>query len=506
VQNLTLTEGVGTVTLDWNYPADDGGSAVLGYRIYRGLNGTVAMLAMVNSLTFTDHYTVSGLVHIYWIVALNAWGAGPESPQMNITPGDVPVPGLPAPSYLLATVGDGTVALTWDPMTSLGVEGFRIYRSGGGNFSFLNAQAGNTYTDTGLVNGLTYTYRVRCFIGESDGENASVDARPGRTPGAPTLNGQVAVDRITLSWTVPADGGSEISGYRLYRTPGGGTRVLLAYLSGTAYVDEAVLGGMNYTYMVTALNAFGESAPSNVVVLRTSPLPEPEADVPSAPYLSSVNGGNISIALLWNVPSDTGDGPLMGYNIYRGTSALSLQLLAMVPAGTTSYVDSAVASGTTYYYCVSALNQWGEGEASRVLSTSLSTAEVPGPVDVDAQEGQGRIVLTWSAPDEGSSPVTGYNIYRRAEGGERKHIATVPAGTDSFVDGSVDVGTEYDYWVTAVNAAGEGDMPDEPASGIPLAVITGEAEISPIHSIGLVMGVLGLAGAVAAIVLVLRKN
>ncbi len=506
VQNLTLIEGEAVITLNWDAPADDGGSAVLGYRVFRELNGTVTMLATVSAMTFTDHDVVGGLLHEYWIVAMNAYGAGPESIRVNATPEDIDVEGLPAPAYLLATVGNGTVTLTWDPMASFDVDGFRVFRSDGGNFTFLVAQPGSTYTDTGLVNGETYTYRVQCFIGTSTGENASVDAMPGKAPEAPTLNGQVAVDRITLGWSVPENGGSAIIGYRLYRTPGTGTTVLLASLIGTGYIDTSVLTGVNYTYMVTALNAFGEGSPSNTIVLRTTTQPSPSVDVPAEPYLSSATGGNTSISLLWNVPSDTGDGPISGYNVYRGTSALSAQLLVSVPAGTTTYVDGTVVYGTTYYYWVSALNQWGESEPSRMLSATLIVLAVPGEVDVDVDEGQGRITLNWDVPDEGSSSVTEYRIYRRGETGDRQLIATVPAGTDTFVDGSVEAGVEYDYWVTAVNAAGEGPLADAPVSGVPLAIIAGEAEIGPLPMIALALGAVGLLIAIVAVVLVLRKK
>lgn len=506
VRDLTLVEGEGLVTLSWLAPAEDGGSAVLGYRVFRELNGTVVMLAMVSSLTFGDHDLINGLKHTYWVVALNAWGAGPESARVNITPEEIVVEGLPAPAYLLATVGNGSVVLTWDPMSSFAVDGFRVFRSDGTNLTFLIAQPGSSYTDTGLVNGVAYTYVVYAFIGTANGENATVTAVPGTVPGAATLNGQVAVDRITLGWSVPESNGAQIIGYRLYRTPGTGTKVLLASLTGNGYVDTAVLAGVNYTYMVTALNAFGEGAPSNLMVLRTSQQVAPSVDVPAEPYLSTATGGNTSVSLLWNVPSDTGDGPITGYNVYRGTSPLAVQLLVSVPAGTTTYVDGTAVFGTTYYYCVSALNQWGESEPSRVLSASLIVLAVPGEVDVEVDEGQGRITLSWDVPDEGSSSVTEYRIYRRGETGDRQLIATVPAGTDTFVDGSVEAGAEYDYWVTAVNAAGEGPFSDTPVTGTPLAVITGEAEPGPVPMIALALGAIGMLVAAVAVVLVLRRK
>jgi fibronectin type 3 domain-containing protein len=267
-----------------------------------------------------------------------------------------------------------------------------------------------------------------------------------------------------------------------------------------------MLTGVNYTYMVTAFNAFGEGAPSNTLIMHTSQQASPATDVPADPYLSSVTGGNASISLLWNVPSDTGDGAITGYNVYRGTSPLAAQLLVSVPAGTTTYLDGTAVYGSTYYYWVSALNQWGESELSRMLSASLVALATPGEVDVDVDEGQGRITLSWSVPDEGSSSVTEYRIYRRGETGDRQLIATVPAGTEIFVDGSVEAGVEYDYWVTAVNSAGEGPLADTSVAGVPLAIIAGEAEVGPMPMVALALGVIGLLVAMVAVVLVLRKK
>jgi hypothetical protein len=72
--------------------------------------------------------------------------------------------------------------------------------------------------------------------------------------------------------------------------------------------------------------------------------------------------------------------------------------------------------------------------------------------------------LSWTAPDNGGSPITGYNIYRRVGAGTFTLLATVtvPGYTDSgFTPGDV-------YHVTASNAQGEGPYcPDV----IPLVVV-----------------------------------
>jgi len=498
-------QGNDGVLVVWHMPV--GSTAPTTFLIYRGATpDSMGSIAIVDG-DMNEYLDVAGTAGMYYALrSSNQYGVGNLSEVFLATLGGSEEAAIPAPSYLLATVGNGSVTLTWDPMTSFGVDGFRVFRSEGGNFTLLSAQPGSTYVDTGLVNGVTYTYRVYAFIDTSDGENASVEATPGTMPGAPTLNGQEAVDRITLGWSVPENGGSAIVGYRLYRTPGTGMTVLLASLTATGCVDTTVLAGVNYTYMVTALNAFGEGSPSNTIVLRINTEVSPNVDVPAEPYLSTVTGGNASITLLWNVPSDTGDGPITGYNVYRGTGPLTAELLVSVPAGTMSYMDGTAVYGTTYYYWVSALNQWGESELSRMLSASLIALAVPGEVVVDVEEGQGRITLTWSVPNEGSSSITEYRIYRRGETGDRQLIATVPADTDTFVDGSVEVGLEYDYWVTAVNAAGEGPLSDTPVSGVPLAVITGVAEPGPLPIIAVALGAIGLLVAVVAVVLVLRKK
>jgi hypothetical protein len=88
-------------------------------------------------------------------------------------------------------------------------------------------------------------------------------------PSAPTLSGKAgSSSRPTnvLSWKAPFDGGSPITGYRLYRKTSASAYSLLASLSATAtsYTDK-VKPKTAYTYKLTAVNANGEGAASNEV-------------------------------------------------------------------------------------------------------------------------------------------------------------------------------------------------------------------------------------------------
>ena len=73
----------------------------------------------------------------------------------------------------------------------------------------------------------------------------------------------------------------------------------------------------------------------------------------------------------------------------------------------------------------------------------------------------GSVHLDWSEPDNGGSPLTGYNVYRRTDPGTYgAPLATVtigcPACKTTYDDTTTVAGTAYFYKVTALNAIGEG--------------------------------------------------
>lgn len=93
-QNLEAQAGpgVGEITLTWQTPAFDGGTAVTNYRIHRStLNGgPYAQIAQVgNVLTYTDTGRELGTTYYYVVSAVNAIGEGPHSNQAD-APGTEP--------------------------------------------------------------------------------------------------------------------------------------------------------------------------------------------------------------------------------------------------------------------------------------------------------------------------------------------------------------------------------------------------------------------------------
>ncbi|MGH9226155.1 MAG: hypothetical protein ACRD2W_20755 [Acidimicrobiales bacterium] len=67
------------------------------------------------------------------------------------------------------------------------------------------------------------------------------------------------------------------------------------------------------------------------------------------------------------------------------------------------------------------------------------------------------IALSWSPPSSpGGPPFTTYRIYRGTGPSGLTKVADVPAGTTAYVDGAATSRLVFWYYVTAVNAAGEG--------------------------------------------------
>jgi hypothetical protein len=79
------TNGGPGVTVFWSPPSSSGGSAVTGYRVYRGLDPTaMSLLATTggSARNYTDAATTSNVLYWYYVTAVNAAG---ESPPSNFT-------------------------------------------------------------------------------------------------------------------------------------------------------------------------------------------------------------------------------------------------------------------------------------------------------------------------------------------------------------------------------------------------------------------------------------
>ncbi len=114
----------------------------------------------------------------------------------------------------------------------------------------------------------------------------------------------------------------------------------------------------------------GYGGPANLTKKRLPIGPVP----PSAPQnlvASSVSDG---ISLSWSPPTSDGGSPITSYKIYRGTISGTETYFTSVTD--TSYTDTSVSAGTTYYYKVSAVNIAGEGPPSNEANATFGPPKI----------------------------------------------------------------------------------------------------------------------------------
>ena len=230
-------------------------------------------------------------------------------------------------------------------------------------------------------------------------------------------------------------------------------RVLVAYADGC--IDDCI-GGTAYSKASLATIArqsggIGLFGAYDGQIFRTAP---------GAPVLAGIAGNAVS-HLTWTDGSD-GNSPITSHNLYRGTSSGGETLLATLSGTASSYDDSAVTNGLTYYYQVSASNAVGGSPRSNELSlTPRFTAAPSAPLRLKATGKKSGILLTWSPPkDSGTAPVTNYRVYRSTAPGLETLLTTV-GKTTNFIDSNVTSGTTYYYQVSAVNSVGESPRSNE---------------------------------------------
>ncbi|MBA3242445.1 MAG: PKD domain-containing protein, partial [Acidobacteria bacterium] len=129
------------------------------------------------------------------------------------------------------------------------------------------------------------------FARQSGGKTlfAAFDPNGPTIPKSPAVTATRDAAGVHLSWTVPADGGSPITSYRVFRRSGAGAAAQIAEVPATqlSYDDTTADPNTTYFYHVRAVNAVGESAfcPGNEVVpgAVVDPCTMPGARVTSDP-------------------------------------------------------------------------------------------------------------------------------------------------------------------------------------------------------------------------------
>jgi fibronectin type 3 domain-containing protein len=278
------------------------------------------------------------------------------------------------PAGLTATAGNSVVTLIWTAST--GATGYNVKRAttNGGPYTQLAQLAAptlNGYTDSSVTNGTAYYYVVSSL--NAAGESAN-SAQASATPIAPSVPPAAPANLtatpgnavVTLTWTASMGA----TGYNVKRaTTDGGPYTQLAAPASNGYTDSSVTNGTAYYYVVSSLNAAGESANS----AQASATPNAPSVAPAAPTNLTAAPGDTQVSLAWSASSGA-----TSYNVKRsGTSGGPYTQIAA--STSTSYTDTALTNGTTYYYVVSAVNSTGESANSAEVVAVPGVSNPPPP-------------------------------------------------------------------------------------------------------------------------------
>jgi hypothetical protein len=256
----------------------------------------------------------------------------------------------------------------------------------------------------------------------------------------------------------------------------------------TSYKDTAVTANWEYDYELIAVENGADSVPTTVhiqveaapaattpvvstpVTTQTTPVVStPVTSSPTSPTtttgtttgstgdstgtmivaapssLTATSPDSTTIDLSWGDNTNGTATYVLQRRATRGSTGF--QTIATLPAGATSYADTAVNPTWEYnYQLVATVN----GVASRPVTVHVQAQPVPAPSGlVVTAANTTQVELSWIDNSDGQAT---YVLQRRATRGNAgfKTIATLDAGTTSYSDTAVNTGWEYTYRLVAV--------------------------------------------------------
>ncbi len=318
-------------------------------------------------------------------------GKNAPSKTVNVQSGSAAVPAKV--TGLTATAGNQQVSLSWtapNPGSSPITTYYIYWGTSTGDLpnKIDTSSTATSYTHTGRTNGQIYYYQVSAVNSEGEGEKSDEkSATPATVPAkveglTPTAGNQ----QVSLSWTAPNNGGSAITGYKVYWGTSSPPTTVISTGTGTTYSHTGRTNGQIYYYQVAAVNAKGEGEKSDEknATPHTTTTPAKITGLTAA-------GGNAQVSLSWN--ANPVDDEVTKYYVYRGTGGSKTKIAEPT---TTSCTDTGLTNGNTYYYQVSAVNVKGEGTKSDEKSATPSASQ------------------TWYL-DDGNFPTTTLNDYNMSK-------------------------------------------------------------------------------------------
>jgi uncharacterized protein len=394
--DLNAIAAYNQVNLSWIDNSDN----ELGYVIERktGNLGNFEEITKLSQNTefYLDLNLKNFTTYFYRVKAYNENGSSEPSNEASVTTeGSPPKDGedtIPlAPSNLIATLlSVREVQLRWRD-NSDNEEGFKLERKTVNSDYFVVVKTKEnvfTYLDDSVNPDTIYYFRVSAFNanGESAPSNEVIietkkggggppDPEKEKPPLQPSdLIGELKEGVIYLEWK---DNSTNEDGFRIYLAINSlENYALYAQLAlNTTKFEESglTIPGNTYFLKVTSFNKYGESQPTNEVMIRIKG--DTANEPPNQPTnLEVTEIYENDLVIKWIDNSDNED----GFKLERRKSGQGkFDIITTLPKNMTAYRDEKLETNTTYYYRIYAYNSEGSSAPSNTIEAKTKSGNVP---------------------------------------------------------------------------------------------------------------------------------
>lgn len=262
----------------------------------------------------------------------------------------------------------GQVDLSWTDNSDVEDSHELERKEGSGSYILYGQPSANdtSFSDTVVTDAVTYHYRIRAYnsAGTSSYSNEVTESIPLSSPDSLFFNisneGEIVVD-----WDRHDDNPN--GEWQIYRSdasnpskPGDYSQVAtVSDATTTQYTDTGLVDGRTYHYFVRR-SVNGETADTGTNDATTI-LPAP-SNFSATPQSSS------QVDLSWTKEDNNTTGT---WEIYRSTDGSLGSVISSPSPSTTSYSDTNVSTGTTYYYTLRRITDSGEEVDSTQQSATV---------------------------------------------------------------------------------------------------------------------------------------
>ncbi|XP_035779466.1 twitchin-like isoform X8 [Anopheles albimanus] len=475
-----------SVTISWKPPLDNGGSELTGYVVEKkdlthggGWVPAVAYVSPKYTHTVVPRLN-KGNKYEFRVMAENLQGRsdGLMSAHPVVAKDQFVVPGPPTKPDIIDS-GYEQITLSWKPPISDGgsrISGYIVERRDLATGRWIQANKypvpNIEYTDTGVIKGHQYEYRVSAVnqAGQGNPSDSSVKcwARPMQQ--APALNMDSFSKRTIkvragepIVITIPLVG-APLPTVEWSR---GGTKIPeTSRVSIDTNMEQTVFRVDNSnrndsgTYKIRAANQYGEDVKEFEVIVVDRPQPPK--------YVSGLETTQDSVTLNWDAPSDDGGSEITGYSIeYKEFPSDNWKMVyGTVPR--CSHTVKHLTENHEYVFRVRAENIYGASEPTESKPISPKSPDPPEAVDKPTVTDYtpSSCTIAWRPPKIQTRPIVGYLVEKRERGtGEWVQVNNYPTTNTTYTIPDLMEGFRYEFRVKTVNEVGI-SRPSEPTDPI----------------------------------------